>query len=123
LENFTMDRRRGVYRPVGSVTFDQGIAMVRAAIALARSQKALDLLVDSIALTGFPAPDTFQRFIMAVQWAEEASGRLRMAVVAKAELIDSQKFGVLVTATRGLESEVFTTETEARAWLDARQGR
>jgi hypothetical protein len=44
-------------------------------------------------------------------------------MVARAEMIDPQKFGVTVAALRGLVSNVFTTEVEARAWLDARPGR
>jgi hypothetical protein len=116
-----MDGSRGLYRPVGSVSFDEGVACVRAAIAAARSHRAVDLLVDVTALTGFPSPDTFQRFLAVVQWAEEASGRLRLAMVAPAEMIDPQRFGVTVAANRGLVSNVFPTDTEAFAWLDAKR--
>jgi hypothetical protein len=41
-------------------------------------------------------------------------------MVARAEMIDPRKFGVTVAANRGLMSDIFTTEAEARAWLDAR---
>ena len=43
-------------------------------------------------------------------------------MVARAEMIDPNKFGVTVAANRGLVSNIFTTETEARAWLNARRG-
>jgi hypothetical protein len=43
-------------------------------------------------------------------------------MVARAELIDPQKFGVTVSANRGLVSNIFTTEGEALAWLDAKRG-
>jgi hypothetical protein len=79
--------------------------------------------VDTTALTGFPAPDTFQRFLAAVGWAESAGGRLRLSMVARAEMIDPAKFGVTVAANRGLVSNVFTTEAEALAWLDATPGK
>jgi hypothetical protein len=120
LDGFSMEGGRGLYRPAGSVSFDEAVAWVRAAIAIARSHQAADLLVDTTALTGFPSPNTFQRFLAAVGWAEEASGRLRLAMVTRAEMIDPQKFGVTVAANRGLVSNIFTTETEARAWLDAK---
>lgn len=116
---FVMEADRGLYRPVGSVSFDEAVAGVRAAIAAAGSNQAEDLLVDTTALTGFPSPGTFQRFLAAVAWAEEARGRLRLAMVARAEMIDPQKFGVTVAINRGLVSNIFTTEAEARAWLDA----
>jgi hypothetical protein len=54
-----------------------------------------------------------------VAWADEASGGVRLAMVARAEMIDPEKFGVTVAANRGLVSNIFTTELEARAWLDA----
>jgi hypothetical protein len=44
-------------------------------------------------------------------------------MVARAEMIDPEKFGVTVAANRGLVSNIFTTELEARAWLHARCGR
>jgi hypothetical protein len=38
-------------------------------------------------------------------------------MVARAEMIDPEKFGVTVAAMRGLASNIFATEAEARAWL------
>ena len=122
LDGFVLERRRGFYRPVGTVSFDEAVALVRAAIAVARSNQAHALLVDTIALTGFSSPDTFQRFLAAVEWAEAARGTLCLAMVARAEMIDPRKFGVTVAANRGLLSNIFTTEEEARAWLDAKCG-
>jgi hypothetical protein len=121
LDGFSMEGTRGLYRPVGCVSFDEAVARVRTAIATACSNRAVDLLVDTTALTGFPSPNTFQRFLAAVDWAEEAVGRLRLVMVARAEMIDPTKFGVTVAANRGLVSNIFTTETEARAWLDAKR--
>ena len=118
-DHFVLEEGRGLYRPVGTVSFDEAVALVRAAIAAARRNQVRDLLVDTTALTGFPSPDTFERFLAAVEWAEEARGRVRLAMVARAEMIHPQKFGVLVAANRGLVSNIFTTEAEARAWLAA----
>jgi hypothetical protein len=123
LDGFILEGGRAVYRPVGSVSFDEAIALVRAAIATARSNQARNLLVDTTALTGFPVPSTFQRFLAVVEWAEEASGSVRLAMVARPEMIDPQKFGVTVAANRFLVSNIFPTEAEARAWLEASSGR
>ena len=122
LVGFLMEGDLALYRPVGFVRFDEVVAGVRAAITFACSIPARDLLVDTTSLTGFPSPDVFQRFLAAVGWAEEAMGRLHLAMVARAEMIDPQKFGVTVAANRGLTSNIFLTEAEARAWLNA-QGR
>lgn len=69
-----MEMGRGLYRPVRSVSLDEAVARVRAAITVARANQAQQLLVDTTALTGFPSPNTFQRFLAAVEWAEEARG-------------------------------------------------
>ena len=118
---YTMEGVHVTYRPIGAVTFDEAIARVRSAITLACSTKAKDLLVDTTTWTGFSAPDTFQRFLAAVAWAEEAGGRLRLAMVAREEMIDEQKFGAMVASNRGLVSNIFTNEEEARAWLDSKR--
>jgi hypothetical protein len=123
LAGFMIEGGRGLYRPVGSVSFGEAVARVRAAIEVARKKGARDLLVDTTALTGFPSPDTFQRFLAAVEWAESAGGRLRLSMVARAEMIDPAKFGVTVAANRGLVSNIFATETEALAWLGATPGK
>ena len=122
LDGFILEEGRGLYRPVGSVSFDEAVALVRAAIAAARSNQIRDLLIDTTALTGFPSPDTFQRFLAVVGWADEASGSVCLAMVARAEMIDPQKFGITVATNRGLVSNIFTTAAEARAWLDAGRG-
>jgi CheY-like chemotaxis protein len=116
-DHFVLEAGRGLYRPAGSVSFDRAVALVRSAIAAARRHRVRDLLVDTTALSGFASPDTFERFLAAVEWAEEARSRVRLAMVARAEMIHPQKFGVLVAANRGLLSNIFTTEAEARAWL------
>ena len=118
-DNFVLEEGRGLYRPVGAVSFDEAVALVRAAIAAARRRHVRNLLVDTTALTGFSSPNTFERFLAAVAWAEESRGGVHLAMVARAEMIHPQKFGALVAANRGLVSNIFTTEAEARAWLFA----
>lgn len=107
------------YHPVGSVSFDDVVRMVRAAIAAARANRATKLLIDTTALTGFSSPGILARFLAVVEWAKEAGGTVRMAMVAREEMIHQQKFGVTVAANRGFRSDIFPTEGEARAWLDA----
>ena len=119
LDGFRLEEGRAIYRAAGSVSFGEAVALVRAAIARARSEKARELLVDTTALFGFPSPSTFDRFLAAVRWAQEASGSLRLAMVARQDMIDPEKFGVTVAASRRLESNIFTSEADARAWLDA----
>ena len=120
--NFVLKEGRELYRPAGSVSFDEAVALVRASIAAARRNQARSLLVDTTALTGFASPNTFERFLAAVSWAEESRAETQLAMVARAEMIHPQKVGVLIAANRGLVSNIFTTEVEALAWLDAWDG-
>jgi hypothetical protein len=118
-EQFEQVGSRGFYRPVAVVTFEQAVDMVAQAMRYARERGLADLLVSSLGLTGFPAPSTIARYSLAVKWAESA-GALRVAFVARAELIDSQKIGVLMAQNRGANGDVFTNDADALAWLDAR---
>jgi hypothetical protein len=121
-DNFVVEDGCALYCPEGSTSFDDAIALVGAAIAAARRDRVPTLLVNTTALTGFMSPDTFERFLAAVEWAEEAGAAVRLAIVARAEMIHPQKFGVLVAANKGPVSNIFTTEFEARAWLAAWNG-
>jgi len=122
LPGLKVDGVHAIYRPVGTVSFDEAVARVSSAIRLARSAEAEDLLVDTTQWNGFPSPKTFQRFLAAVEWAEEAGGRLRLAMVARREMIDPQKFGVTVATNHGLVSNIFSTDEEARVWLASKRG-
>ncbi len=119
LDGFEIAGGRGFYRPAGSVSFDHVVALVTAAIAASRTQGVEDLLVNTCALTGFPSPNTFQRYFAVKEWAATAGGRLRVCMVARAEMIDPDRFGLIVAANQNLVANIVTTEVEALAWLDA----
>lgn len=118
LPGFAIDGARATFRPSGQMSFDDAVAIVRRAIGAARANRTRELLVDTRGLTGFASPDTFERFLAAVQWAESGGGRVRLSMVARAEMIDPRRFGVLVATNRGLISNIFADEDAARAWLD-----
>jgi hypothetical protein len=119
-ESFEIVGSRGFYRPVGIVTFEQAVDRVAAAMSYARERGLADLLASTLGLSGFPPPSTFARYALAVKWAEAAGGALRVALVARPEVIDPQKIGVLMAQNRGVNGDVFTREADALAWLDAR---
>jgi CheY-like chemotaxis protein len=117
LDYFVVEAAHAVYRPVGAVSFDEMVALVRDAISAAIRSEVRDLLVDISGLTGFPSPNTLERLVAAVEWAEEARDSVRLAMVARPEMIHPQKFGVLAAHNRGMISNIFPTEQEARDWL------
>jgi len=120
MDSFEQVGTRGFYRPVGEVSFEQAVDMVAQAMRHARTLGLVDLLANTTRLTGFPTPSVFARYAMATKWAENTGSTLRVAMVARAEVVDPQKIGVLMMQNRGGNGDVFTSETDAIAWLDSR---
>jgi hypothetical protein len=105
------------YRPVGKVTLEQGAELVDQAIVYARDRALPKLLINCTDLVGFPSPTLPQRYFMVRGWAQTAQGRVQVAMVARAEMIDPEKFGITVARNAGLTAEVYPTVPEAVAWL------
>ena len=118
--NFEITGKRGFYRPAGKVSFEQALDMVAAAIVFAREQGLGSVLVNTSGFTGISPPSIFARHQLAVKWAEAAGAGLHVALVARPELIDPEKIGVVMAQNRGVSGDVFTTEIAAITWLDSR---
>ena len=123
LANFEQVGKRGLYRPIGIVTFERAVDMVAESIRMARALGLTDLLANTNGFSGFAPPSIFARHALALKWAEAAGGPgLHVALVARAELIDPEKIGVLMAQNRGVSGDVFTNEAAALAWLDSHTG-
>lgn len=116
--DFEQIGKRGFYRPAARVSFEQAVEMVAGAVREARALGLTDLLVNTKGLLGFGPPSIFARHTLAVEWARAAGSSLRVALVARAELIDPQKIGVLMAQNRGVLGDVFSNEADALSWLD-----
>lgn len=122
IKDFEQVGTRGFYRPIAQVSFEQAVDMVAQAMMNARDLGLADLLANTTGLTGFTPPSVFARYSMSTKWAQTAGSTLRVAMVARPELIDPQKIGVLMMQNRGGIGDVFANEADALAWLDARLG-
>lgn len=120
LENFETVGKRGFYRPVGKVSFEQAVNVVATAMKFARSQGLRSLLINTSGFSGITPPSIFARHDLAVKWAEAAGAQLHVAIVARPELVDPDKIGVIMAQNRGVSGDVFRTEAAALSWLDAR---
>lgn len=118
IKDFEQLGKRGFYRPSARVSFEQAVEMVAAAMRHARALGLTDLLVNTKGLVGFGQPSIFARHSLAVEWARSAGPTLRVALVARPEVIDPQKIGVLMAQNRGVLGDVFLNEAEALTWLD-----
>lgn len=110
---------RAFYRPVLSANFHEALQLCMAAVTWAREQKCSDMLVNVYGIVGIENITTFMRYEVAVAWAQ-AAGSLRVALVVPDNLMDPQKFAMLMAHNRGVNGDVFTTEAEALHWLNAR---
>ena len=117
-EHFEILKERAIFRPTGQVSIEQAMELVTGAIAFARSLHIRKLFVDISNVTGFESPDVVSRYFYIHEWARAAGGLVRVALVARPEMIDPQKFGITVAANIGFIAEVFTSEEDALKWLE-----
>ena len=117
-EHFEQIGSRGFYRPTGAVSFAQAVEMAAAAMKFARARGLAELLVNACGLSGFASPSVFERYDLAVAWAQSAGRALRVALVVRSEMMDPKKIAVLMAQNRGVSGDVFTNEAAALAWLD-----
>lgn len=119
-ESFDVEGVLAVYRPVGEATLVEAVDLTRAAIARSRQYGLHALLVTARGLHGMPIPTLVDRFLAVEEWAEAADSMLVVALVVHPQYIHPRKFGVKVAADFGLTMDVFTSETNARAWLTSK---
>jgi len=106
-----------VFRPTGEVSLQQAAQLVTSAIAFAHENKARKLMVIITGLTGFGPPNLATRYFFFQEWARAAQGQVCVAFVARPEMIDPEKIGIMIGENAGLRGDAFTSEEEALAWL------
>lgn len=107
------------YRPSGHVSLSQMVQLVASALVFAREQHIRELLVVTTGLTGFKPPPIADRYYFIQEWAKASGHIVRLALVARPEMIDGQKFGVTVAANNDFVANIFASEAEALAWLQS----
>jgi hypothetical protein len=110
---------RGFFRPAANLNFEGVLEMVAPVLRRARAMGVRDVLINTVNLTGFDPPQVYERFAMAMMLVDTAGSVMRVAVVARPEYIDPEKIGMFMFENRGGSGDVFETEAEALAWLDA----
>ena len=116
-ENFELHSDHGSYTPIGVVSLEKALSMIKNVLIYAREEGIKCLLVDARKLTGFQSPSLPQRYWIARGFAANASDTVAVALVLEPHLIDPGRFGVIVAWNLGMRVDVFTEVTEARTWL------
>jgi hypothetical protein len=107
-----------ILRVGGDVPFAAAMQSITAAIVSAQQQHISKLMIVTLELSTMKPPSIATRHFLAREWAIAAGAAMRVAIVAKAEMIDPQKLGVIVARNFGATADAFTTEQDAIAWLD-----
>jgi hypothetical protein len=113
----------GRFRPQGTFNLSEAVSLITDVIAFCRERRVKRLFVDVTGVQGAAIPTLVDRFLMAEEWAHESRGLVAAAMVAPAEYIHPQKFGVRVANDLGMVADVFLSETEAMKWLSAQPDR
>lgn len=116
-ERFEIGEGHAIHRPEGHVSFQEALELLSQAIIYCRENGIRRLLIDTTKLTGFPPPVTAERFSMGERLARDARAAVKVAMVARPELLDPSRFGMTVARNRGLFSNAFSSESEAWKWL------
>jgi hypothetical protein len=106
-----------IVRFAGHCGFSHVVDRVSQVLVQVRQRNHRYLMLVITELYGFRSPDLAARHRMVRAWAEAAQGKIVVALVARAELIDPERFGVVAAANFGLTSAVFTDEANAFEWL------
>jgi hypothetical protein len=119
IEQFEMAESRAFYRPKGLISAGELVDKITLALQLGRQIGIREMLVNIQGAFGFETPGPSFRRWAVQRWALAGAGGLRVAMVARGELICPQKTGLLIAAEQGLHAHICTQETEAFGWLDA----
>ncbi len=118
-DHFEIMEGYAVFRPIAQISIEQGVQMVMSAIAFARDHEIRKLMLVTTGFTGFQPPDLATRYFFFREGARVAQGKVSLALVARPELIDPEKIGVLVAKNAGLRLDIFASEEEAIAWFQS----
>jgi hypothetical protein len=108
----------GYLRPAGIKSLDELVNGIDNVLACARQNGVGKVLLNTQDIYGFDSPDIVSRYYFIRQWARSSGGIVRLALVARPEMIDPEKFGVKVARGAGMVADIFESEIEAAMWLD-----
>ena len=116
MENFELLGNYAAFHLPASASLAQAAELIKSSIVFARELQVERLLIDATHFTDM-LPSVGERYFFVREWAEVANGKVKIAIVARPELIDPQRFVISVAATARLNINVFTSQTEAIDWL------
>jgi hypothetical protein len=111
------------FRLIGEHVLELGVQQIADAIVRTKEAGLDKLLVDITAIRGVEPPGVDRRHWLMGEWSRVGRSRVRVAMVARPEFIDPDRYGVIAGMNAGFISNVFETEAQALDWLLGRRGR
>lgn len=106
-----------LYRHSGRMTFTEARGQGGAAVAYCREQKIRRLLIDATGLQFPEPPGQLDRFDLGTALAQAGQSAVKVAIVARPEMLDPQRLGAVVARNRGMLAQSFDNYEVALAWL------
>ena len=116
-EHFEVMEGYCCYRLSGHGPLAEAASKVIEVITFCREQRMRNLLIDTTGWTGHQSPNTLERYYVAQAFAEAACCEVKVAMVVRPEMMDPDKFEVMVAKNRWMVGNVFDSEKDALAWL------
>jgi hypothetical protein len=116
-ENFEIIKDYCCYRLKGDGSLAEAASKVIEVLTYCRNNGKRKLLIDTTNWTGHDSPGTLERYTFATAFAEAARAAVKVAMVVRPEMMDSEKFEVTVATNRGLQGNIFDSEKDALDWL------
>jgi len=116
-ERFEVMEDYSCFRLSGHGSLVDAASRVIEAIKFAKEHGSRRLLIDTTNWTGHESPGTLERYEVASAFSRAAGSALKLAMVVRTEMMDPDKFEVMVAKNQGLSGNVFDSETDALVWL------
>jgi len=115
--SFVVAGKIAIWRWREIASLERAKRLVTAVIKSARKQHFRKLLIDLTCFGGFASPSVAARHQLVRAWAGASGGTLQIVFVLRPEMIDPQRFGVVVARNFGTHANVFAHEADALVWL------
>jgi len=110
------------FRLTGEQELEAGVHRIADAISRTKASGLDKLLVDITAIMGVDPPGVDMRYWLMDEWSRVGRGSVRVAMVARPEFIEPDRYAVIAGMNAGFVNNVFETEAQALDWLLGRRG-
>src|SRR5215510_961525 len=116
LEHFDIRDGYAYFRPVGTVTWQTVLTLFEKAMVVCSENRLQRLLISTELLTHKPLT-LAERYFLGEGLARRWDRSIRLAIVARVDQLDPDRFGWRVARNRGFDFGLYDVEADATRWL------